>query len=50
MAERHGFPRLETERLILRQMTMDNLDFHFNHCSVKEREWDESGRKAAETR
>jgi ribosomal-protein-alanine N-acetyltransferase len=36
MTERYKFPRLETERLILRQMTMDDLDFYFKHFSVKE--------------
>ena len=36
MKERHPFPELETERLILRQMTMDDLDFYFKHFSVRE--------------
>jgi len=36
MTEHHEFPRLETERLILRQMTMDDLDFYFRHFSVRE--------------
>ena len=36
MNRQHEFPGLETERLILRQMTMDDLDFYFKHFSVKE--------------
>ncbi len=36
MIERREFPRLETKRLVLRQMTMDDLDFYFKHFSIKE--------------
>lgn len=34
--EGREFPRLETERLILRQMTMDDLEFYFKHFSIRE--------------
>jgi ribosomal-protein-alanine N-acetyltransferase len=30
------FPRLETERLVLRRMTLDDLGFYFEHFSRKE--------------
>jgi ribosomal-protein-alanine N-acetyltransferase len=33
MAEHHHFPSLETERLILRQMTLEDADFVFQHFS-----------------
>lgn len=36
MMDDHKFPELETERLVLRQMTMDDLDFYFRHFSVEE--------------
>jgi len=31
MEESRVFPRLETERLILREMTLDDLGFYFYH-------------------
>lgn len=30
------FPKLESERLILREMTYDDLDFYYRHFSIKE--------------
>ncbi len=34
--EKTKFPELETERLVLRQITMDDLDFYMKHFSKRE--------------